>query len=286
MHVWPTLNANVRGNLERLLSCLIQMGQAEVGDGGAEEYANYAIVRRELENSISDVLGFSSDEATVTEGKLNLAGHIMSFCHGSGEEWMEIAADRIVESANSSSRVSTTHGGTAGADPMWTRVISTRAVFARWRPVQRFWGVFQIYDPADISPFSFRSTISEMHFRKVTLALRDARPKDLEQLSEKVKAMACIGLARALYRVQEFASQEDLNLIKLTLQRFMALPPNLFVSAFGQGSSFDDVETCQASDPTTLMALTMRGAISVCGSRNLVALIDDAGSLGLWDRRR
>lgn len=106
-------------------------------------------------------------------------------------------------------------------------VLMVAWVISPWPPAHRFWGGFQVCDPAGLSSGRFRSPRSVRHFRQCLKDIRSTRPTEVWQLQEKLKIAATVVALELICGPIELAPQ-DRQAIQGCLLALLRSSPDAF----------------------------------------------------------
>jgi hypothetical protein len=161
------------------------------------------------------------------------------------------------------------------------KCIMTKAVVSDWRPAQRFWNIFQVHDPADISPLTVRSPLTAARYEAYYREVRDAPAQTRKELGEKLRIAAAVGLSQLLRFHQPIDDPSCAGPLVKQLLEVMATPSGVFVALVnwplleGQVSATRSVE---GTGPDT-RALLLCNHVAAAGSVWLERLRTDFEAL-------
>ena len=114
-----------------------------------------------------------------------------------------------------------------GEDAM--KVQTTKTVRSNWKPADAFWAAFQILDPGGIHALAWQTETCSAWFNVQASALRDASVRSRDELLEKRKAMACLGLTKVILHLQNSRTNDPpINDIRRQLVKYVQAPKEDF----------------------------------------------------------
>lgn len=167
--------------------------------------------------------------------------------------------------------------------PVAATLLSVKAVYSSFRPAQRFWNSFQIYDPAVVFAVRIRSARVAVRFESDLRLLLDSKPAEWSDLWEKRKAATCIGLSKVVVDVAR-ASTPDLEAIselKRALVSYLLTDAVAFAPGEGdQPRSSDRWVSYRADSSKNPDPVLVHQLIDMAGEHWVEALRNDAQAFG------
>jgi hypothetical protein len=162
-------------------------------------------------------------------------------------------------------------------------LLTIKAAYSPWRPAQRFWNSYQIYDPAVVFGVRIRSSQVAARFESDVRLLRDSKPRNWSDFLDKRKAAACIGLGKAIAIVvlgpdPDAAAALDL---RQALIRFILTEAAAFAPAADDPGLPDLAKPSSAGSMAYPPAPLVRQLIELAGEHWVEALRNDARTFTL-----
>lgn len=231
----------------------------------AESHASWAAqkaARARLRHSVSAIVRHEPRDSAEAALREKTSGYLMSVCHVLDEPWME------------SMLLGDIPGDT---DDFPDDVGGDRPLLAL---AQIFWAAFRAFDPAEVATSRDRSQHARDALNAACREILKARPASTVGFSEKLKAIACVGLAQTFHaKAPPYVTPAEAIVHREILVELVELDATFFMLAFM--SDDDAASLSDQSDAAQVLAAgrIIRYAVTIAGEAALRSVHADASRL-------